>query len=59
MLKGYRTMVVNAVASVLPILEMTELVNVLPSEWLPWYALIVALLNMYMRSITTTALGQK
>lgn len=58
MLKGYRTIILNVLALILPILELSELAAVLPREWLPWYALALALINMGMRSITTTALGQ-
>ncbi|MEM8713533.1 MAG: hypothetical protein AAGG01_21525 [Planctomycetota bacterium] len=58
MLKGYRTMILNALASVLPVLELTEWYAVLPDGWVPYYVLALALLNMWMRSITTTPVGQ-
>ncbi len=58
-MRGYRTILVNLLLTVLPILELTELINVLPPEWLPWYALGMALANMLLRSITTTPVGQK
>lgn len=57
-MKGWRTITLNALASVVPILSMTEVANVIPPEWLPWYALALALANMWMRKITTTPLGR-
>ena len=58
-LKGWRTWIVNLLAIILPILELTELQHVLPDGWMPWYALSLALLNMYMRKITTSPLGKR
>lgn len=58
-MKGFRTITFNVLATAVPILELTEFRDVLPDVWLPWYALGVALANMYLRYITTTALGQK
>lgn len=56
-MKGWRTILFNALAAVMPILQLTEFANVLPDTWLPWYALGLVLANMYLRSITTTRLG--
>ena len=58
-LKGWRTLVVNLLLAVMPVLELSELANVLPDNWLPWYALIIALGNMALRTITTTPVGAK
>lgn len=58
-MKGWRTVVFNVLAAVLPVLELTELRDVLPPDWLPWYALAVAIGNVWLRSITTTPMGQK
>lgn len=57
-LRGWRTLAFNAVAAALPVLELTEVRNVLPDHWLPWYALGIALANMYLRSITKTPVGK-
>ena len=59
MLKGWRTIAFNVLAAVLPILELTELRAVMPSEWLPWYTLGVVLANMALRKITTGPVGRK
>jgi hypothetical protein len=59
MFKGWRTIALNVLGAAIPILSMTELMDVLPEEWLPWYALALALANMFMRSITTTPMGKK
>lgn len=58
-LRGYRTVILNVLLSVVPILQLTEFRGVIPAEYLPWYALIVAVLNVWMRSLTTTSIGQK
>tara|TARA_B110000503_G_scaffold13555_1_gene18415 strand:- start:567 stop:755 length:189 start_codon:yes stop_codon:yes gene_type:complete len=59
MLKGWKTVAFNVLAAVVPILELTELKGIVPEEYLPFYALVVALGNVYLRSITTTAIGKK
>jgi hypothetical protein len=58
-LKGYRTILVNTLLTVMPILEMTELLSVLPDGWQNWYAIAMAVINLWLRSITTTPLGKK
>ncbi len=58
-LKGWRTLILNVLLSILPILQLTELRGVIPVEYLPWYALVVAVLNIWMRALTSTSLGQK
>jgi hypothetical protein len=42
----------------MPVLELTEITQVMPSAWLPWYALAMALMNMGLRAITTSPMGQ-
>jgi hypothetical protein len=58
-LKGYRTMAVNTLLMVMPILEMSELLSVLPDGWQNWYAIAMAVINLWLRSITTTPFGKK
>ncbi len=69
-LKGSRSLIVNTVAGALaalelalpPLLEvlgMPELRGILPEGWLPYYALALALLNIWLRSITTTPVGRR
>jgi hypothetical protein len=58
-LKGYRTMAVNTLLMVMPILEMSELLSVLPEGWQNWYAIAMAVINLWLRSITTTPVGKK
>lgn len=38
---------------------MPELRWILPQGWLPYYALALALLNIWLRTITTTPVGRK
>ena len=57
-LKGFRTLMVNIVLSIMPILEMSEMLNVLPDDYEAPYAIMIALVNLYLRSITTTPFGK-
>jgi hypothetical protein len=57
--KGYRTWFFNAAMACMPILEMTEVIDILPDEYTSIYAIVIAAVNLYLRSITTTPLGKK
>lgn len=57
-MKGFRTVTINLLAGALPILEMTEVTDVMPAEWLPWFALGLALANILLRYVTTTPIGR-
>lgn len=57
-LKGYRTLLVNVAMAIMPILEMSEILDVLPQEYEAPYALFIAVANLYLRSITNTPMGQ-
>lgn len=69
-LKGYRTLILNAVAGafagvevalphLVEVLEMPELRGLMPEGWLPYYGLALALMNIWLRTITTTPVGRK
>lgn len=58
-LKGWKTVTFNVLAAVVPLLELTELKGIVPEEYLPFYALAVAMGNVYLRSVTTTPMGKK
>ena len=57
--KGYKTIIFNVLAAVIPIMELTELSAVIPSNYLPFYVLAIALGNMYLRTVTTTPVGKQ
>ena len=57
-LKGFRTLMVNIVLSIMPILEMSEMLDVLPDDYEAPYAIMIAFVNLYLRSITTTPFGK-
>jgi len=59
MFKGWKTVTFNVLAAVVPILELTEMKGIVPEEYLPFYALAVAMGNVYLRSVTTTPMGKK
>ena len=63
-MKGYRTIIMAFLLSILPGLEAAAMLldlpqwrGVMPAEWWPFYALFVAALKALMRKLTTTALG--
>lgn len=58
MFKGWRTVLANSLFTILPIVQLTEFKDVLPENLLPWYALFIAVINMYLRKITDTKLGK-
>ena len=58
-LKGWKTVTFNVLAAVVPLLELTELKGIVPEEYLPFYALAVAMGNVYLRSVTSTPMGKK
>lgn len=58
-IKGYRTLLVNALLTVMPILEMSEIIQVLPEGYEAPYAIFIALINLYLRTITTTPMGKR
>jgi len=59
MFKGWKTVTFNVLAAIVPVLELTELKGAVPEEYLPFYALAVAMGNVYLRSVTTTPMGKK
>jgi hypothetical protein len=58
-LKGYRTILINCLLTIMPILEMTEVLDVLPEGFEAPYAIAIAVVNLWLRSITTTPMGKK
>lgn len=69
-LKGWRTVIVNTIAGAVAAFEVAlphlvdvlgtpELRGILPDGWLPYYALALTLLNIWLRSITTTPIGRR
>lgn len=59
MLKGYKTILFNVLAAVVPIMELTELSAVVPDHYLPLYMLVIAMGNMYLRTVTTSPVGKQ
>jgi len=58
-LKGYRTLLINFALAIMPILQLTEFAAIIPPAWVPWYALIVVLINMWLRTISDTKVGKR
>jgi len=58
MLKGWRTVLVNMLSTIIPVLALTEWRGVLPEDWLPFYALGLAIINLSLRAVTTTPVGK-
>lgn len=58
-LKGWRTVIANALMALVPVLEMTEVTALLPSEWEGPYMLVMVAANLVLRMLTTTPVGRK
>lgn len=58
-IKGWRTIAFNVLSALVPIVTLSEWNAVFPPEWLPYWLLLVAVTNVYLRSITTTPVGRK
>ena len=57
MLKGYKTIIANAAMSIIPLLGLTEVAAIIPAEYMNYYMLFMVLANMWLRKVTTTAMG--
>lgn len=61
-LKGYRTIAFNVLALLPPLLDALSMIDVhglLGDKGYAVYSVVVLIVNLYLRSITTTAVGQK
>lgn len=69
-LKGYRTLLFNGVAvgvagidALIPVvndlLNRPELQGLIPDKYMPAYALVVGVVNIYLRTRTNTPVGRK
>jgi hypothetical protein len=68
-MKGYRTILFNIVATIplliaaitpdlISLAAMPEMLSLIPEGWQKWYAIALAVCNIYLRSITTTPVGK-
>lgn len=57
-MKGYRTILVNALTLIAAIGAALADAN-LPVDWTPWLVAGVAVVNVILRFITTTPVGEK
>ena len=69
-LKGWRTVIVNTIALIPPLIDaviptlaeiagLAEVRVLMPAGWLPYYALGLAVTNIYLRAITDTPVGKR
>ena len=57
-LKGWRTLGFNVLAAVLVTVQATDLTTILPQKYLWASGLIITLVNIALRAITTTPIGR-
>ena len=57
MLKGWRTILINAALAVLGILETADFTDLLSESAIGYVLLGVSVLNMILRKMTTTPVG--
>jgi hypothetical protein len=53
-MKGFRTITFNIIAAILPALQATDLTDVLGSNGMAIYGVIMAAVNIALRMVTTT-----
>lgn len=65
-MKGFRTIIVNSAVAALPLagellafLDVFDWRSVLPPESAGWFILVIGLINIGMRFITTSPVGKK
>ncbi|MEH6725755.1 MAG: hypothetical protein V7703_06300 [Hyphomicrobiales bacterium] len=65
-MKGFRTLIVNAAIVAVPVmietlafLDAFDWRSVLPPENAGWLVMVIGLLNIWLRFMTTTPVGQK
>lgn len=52
-LHGWKTIIVNGLLAIVPLLDMTEFRDVIPASYLAYYSLFVVLANVWLRHVTT------
>lgn len=60
-LKGWKTVAFNALVVIPPILDVlgaADLKAILGPEWFAYYSVFAGLVNLYLRTITHTAVGK-
>jgi len=58
-LKGWKTILANVLAIILAVFSLPEFGGVIPAAYMPYYVLGLALINMLLRAVTNTAVGEK
>ncbi|MEP0518582.1 MAG: hypothetical protein ABJO09_00910 [Hyphomicrobiales bacterium] len=65
-MKGFRTLIVNSAIAALPVLGETlafldvfDWKSILPPEYAGWFILVVGVVNIWLRFITSTPVGKK
>ncbi len=53
-MKGFKTLAFAAVTALVPVLSMTEAINLVPAEYLDEYMLGVAIITALLRAKTST-----
>ena len=59
MLKGYKTLLINSLTVVAGILEGKHSIDVIPPDWQAYTVVALALINILLRLMTNTPVGQK
>jgi len=58
-MKGYRTLIFNLLAAILPVLQAADLTAVLSPQGIAAYGVATAVANIGLRALTTTPVGKK
>lgn len=58
-MKGYRTIAVNVALAILGALQAFDWVTVVPQEYVGLTVLVITMLNVGLRTVTTTPVGRR
>lgn len=58
-MKGYKTIIFAALTALVPILDMAEVISLVPDEYQNIYLVGVAVVTALLRVVTTTPVARK
>lgn len=58
-MRGYRTILWNAINAIIPAMEAANAAYQLPEEWMPYWLAVYIAGNIVLRLMTTTPVGGK
>ena len=57
-MKGFRTLIFNAVIALVGVIEVFDWAEVVPNAWMPLVLILVSASGVYLRKITDSPIGE-